>query len=287
MRRGLAAVALAGATGCAQLLGLEETTFEPGDSGIDAPGVCDGAPACTSTTGRSLCGQLFGTGDRAGQPLRVAAPTGGACAPGSLEGPCAFTVGALPKASLFASLPDGRVEGTVDDCGRFVVPDVDPSLPDVAVVVSGTDQHTTASLVLGRPPEVGEDRGIRALGVTSATVLAWGAQLRDPPVDAATGYLVEYTNGGNPVLGDAVAKDSGSPLTNPFGTVPWAAYFTGFEPFGVLDPTLTVTANSGSALVVPGGGIFSIDGFRTGRRCKISDLQQVTNTLVHIVQVDC
>ena len=64
-----------GAAGCASLLGLESTSFDQMDAPGDAPSVCDGAPLCTVTTGRSVCGQLFGTGDTAGMPFRTATPT--------------------------------------------------------------------------------------------------------------------------------------------------------------------------------------------------------------------
>ncbi len=55
---------------CTQILGLDNTVLDA--QPIDAPSVCDGAPACTSVNGRSVCGQLFATGTSAGLPLRDA-----------------------------------------------------------------------------------------------------------------------------------------------------------------------------------------------------------------------
>jgi hypothetical protein len=275
--------------GCPQVLGLDNTTFEPQDGGVDAPSVCDGAPACTSSTGRSVCGQLFATGDAAGPPLRVANPTGAACVAGNTEGPCALAVGGMAMASLFDTTQTGRIEGVVDDCGRFVVADLDTTLADVAIVFTGTDFHPTATLVLGRELAAGEDRDVTALAVTTATTAAWSMQLSpaDPPIETGTGYLVEYTRSDRPVLDTQVAKDNSSGLTNPAGTIPWAAYFGGGGPFGTLDPALTATGETGTALAVLGGGIFSLEGVRTGARCKIAGLQQVGNTLIHVIAVNC
>ena len=69
-------IALACTTGCAQLLGLEATKFDQKDAMTDGASVCDGAPMCVSTTGRSVCGVLFDTGVMAGLPVRAPSFTG-------------------------------------------------------------------------------------------------------------------------------------------------------------------------------------------------------------------
>jgi hypothetical protein len=279
-------LALLALTGCAQLFGLEETTFDQRDAPTDAPSVCDFAPACTSSVGRSVCGQLFGVGATAGVPLRVASPTGEACVSGNTEGPCALAVQGMTKAELFAGGPD-RVAGTIDDCGRYVVPDLDLAEPDVAVLFTGTDFRASASLVLGRPAQAGQDRDVAAFAVSIAATDAWASQLQLASDQTSTGYLVEYTMAGMPLAGEKVAVDNGSPFTGEVGTVPWAAYFAGDQRFGTLDRFLEATEQTGTALAVLDTGIFSLDGFRQGRRCRILDLQQVAGTLIYVRQIDC
>lgn len=272
--------------GCAQVLGLDKTKLGETDAATDAPGVCDGEPAaCVSSTGRSACGQVFSTG---GAPLRVAAPTGEACVAGNVEGPCALQVAGLPAQSLFDGVATGELAGTIDDCGRFVVPDLDSTVIDVAVTFKALSGfHPSARLVLNRPAEVGEDRGLAAFVVLQATTVEWATQLALPPDDTTTGFLVRYTSTNlTPVVGEAVAIDSGSPLTNPPGTIPWAAYF-GAEPFGILDPAAMVTGASGTAFAAMPAGPFSLEGFRQGRRCKLENLRSVGNLLIHVVEEGC
>ncbi len=281
--KSLLAIVLLG--GCAQVLGLDKTTLGETDAGTDAPGVCDGEPvACTSSTGRSVCGQVFATG---GAPLRVAAPTGEVCVAGNVEGPCALQVAGLPAQSLFDNVA-GEIAGSIDDCGRFVVPDLDSTVVDIAVTfraISGF--QASARLVLDRPAEVGEDRGLAAFAVLQSTTVEWATQLAIPPDNTTGGFLVRYTSTNlTPVVGEAVAVDSGSPLTSPPGTIPWAAYF-GAEPFGTLDPAAMTTGESGTAFAGMPVGPFSLEGFRMGRRCKLENLRSVSNLLIHVVEEGC
>jgi len=289
VNRALLATSGLALAGCAQLLGLDKTTFDAGTT--DAPSVCDGAPACVSSTGRSACGQLFGTGDTANAPLRVANFTGELCQPGITEGPCGLAVAAYPKATYFDGTLTGKVDGQIDDCGRFVVPDIDSSVADIAIEFTGIGFQTTATLVLGRELAVGEDRDIEAFGVTTDTTAAWASQLAAtmPPEtpETTSGYLITYTTSDLPLGGEAVAIDGLSAFDNPFGTVPWAAYFAAGSTFGVLDPTLMVTSDTGTAFAVLPAGTISVEGFRQGKRCKIADLVQLANTLIHVIELDC
>ena len=67
----------------------------------------------------------------------------------------------------------------------------------------------------------------------------------------------------------------------------WAAYFSGTARFGALDPTQPATGDSGTALAVLPGGTFGLEGVRMGARCKSFMLQQVGNTLIHVIEIDC
>ncbi len=273
-------------SGCAQILGLDNTTFDA--PAVDVPSVCDGAPACISTNGRSVCGQLFGTGPTANLPLRVAAFTGAVCQGGNVEGPCGLTVAAYPKATYFDGSRTGKVAGQIDDCGRFAVGDIETSVADVAIELTGTGFQPTATLLINRTTIAGEDRDIKLYAVASDTLTLWANQMSSTtPPDTTTGYLIDYTTIAGPLVGEAVALDMGSAFGNPPGTVPWAGYFATDSVFGNLDMTLMSTGNTGTAFAVLPPGTFSLEGFRTGKRCKVTGLQQVPNTLIHITEVDC
>ncbi len=291
MKAAIAAVALAG---CAQVLGLEDTKLDKQDAAIDAPSVCDGAPQCTSLNGRSVCGQILQTGDAAGVPLRVANPTGTACQPTNMEGPCAFKVAAFPKASFLANTLTGRLDAVVDDCGRYAAIDFDSTQADVAVVLTGdaTMYKRTATLLLGRTTLAGPgnvDRGVDLLVVSKDTATAWSTQVMGSgtPPDTATGYLVKYTRMGVAQDGVQVAKDGSSGFTSVPGVVPWAAYFGGTTGFTALDPAATSSSKPGTAFTVLGGGTFSLQGVSAGRRCKIDGLNQVDNTLITVTVPNC
>jgi hypothetical protein len=283
----LAAAAVPGA-GCAQLLGLDSTRFEPLDAATDAPSLCDPVPlTCTFTSGRSVCGQIYETGDRAGASLRTTSPTGEMCQPGSSDGPCGLAVAALPLTSYFAGTTTGRLTGVIDDCGRYVVNDLDPTAKDVAIVVEGPGYRRTAALLLGRLTGPGTDERVEAFAVTDATVTGWAAQLGGAP-DLSSAYLIRYRSvAGAPLAGEQVAKDGGSPFSNAVGTVPWARYFAGNAAFSSIDPAATATLETGTALAVLGGGTFSVDGFRPGRRCRVLSLEQVANTLIYVTAGGC
>jgi hypothetical protein len=285
------ALVLVACTGCAQLLGLDSTKFDFKDAMVDAPSVCDGAPACVANTGRSVCGQLVDTGANGGALLRVASPTGTACS--STEGPCALAVYGQTKTAFFASSAT-RVAGTIDDCGRFVVPDLDATAADVAVVFTATTNVTTATLVLGRPTMTGTDTGVIGYGVTTATVgtdtgvigygvttateADWGSQLS---TTISAGYLVtQVDTTGAPAVG-FVDWVMGGPVVGP-PVPPWDAYFSGGKAFGAFDPQQRMTDASGTSLVVPPTGSFMLGGARTGRTCKQIGLQLVPNALVHV-----
>jgi hypothetical protein len=279
-------------TGCAQLLGLENTSFDQQDAAVDAPGICDGAPACTSSTQRSVCGQVFGTGANAGVPLRVAEPTGEKCAPSNTEGPCALAVTGSPMATYFDGTLIGQVSGQMDDCGRYVVGDLDRNAVDVAILF--TDQNAvpvfnnTARLFLGRTPAAGIDRDVDALAVTLATTMDWANQMNAAAApETTTGYLITYTLGAQTIPDIGVALDNSGAIPTATDTVPWAGYFTAANPFGTLDSAAPGTSANGTAFTVLPTGPFSLEGVRTGKRCKIANLKSVANTLIHVIEDGC
>lgn len=271
MIRAVALATLAVVAGCAQILGLDSTRFDYKDAMTDAPSVCDGAPQCTSTTGRSVCGQLFQVGASAGQPLRVATPTGMACS--ASDGPCAFAVSGQATASYFAGDTSDLVTGTVDDCGRFVVPDLDATQADVAIEFSAAMYNDSATLVLGRPTTPGTDTGIAAYAIDMTSATAWAT---------TTGFLVSHTDtSGAPVSGD---KDrlNGADLPAP-PTAPWVAYFGGTAAFGAIDTTATETGPSGTSLVAPTTGTVTLSSARTGKTCMpMPQLQSVMDALIYV-----
>lgn len=276
-RRRLLCLLLVACTGCAQLLGLDNTKFDYKDAHVDAPSVCDGAPACTSTTGRSVCGQLIDTGANAGVALRVASPTGAACT--GTEGPCALAVYGQIASDFYAG-SSTQVAGTIDDCGRFVVPDLDATAANVAVVVTGAANATSAALVLARPTSPGTDTGVLVYAVTTATQTAWATELSSgSPPDLSSGYLVTQSDTSGALAGEQVWVNGG-PVGGP-PSQPWSAYFVD-KPFGMLDATQQMTGTGGSSLVVPQTGSFMLGGARTGKTCKQITVQPVANVLIHV-----
>jgi len=267
-------------TGCAQLLGLEDTKYDQHDSGVDAPSICDGAPACTAMTGRSVCGQLVQTGAMAGLPLRLGSPTGNSCATvGSTEGPCALTVYGQAMTSFFAGNPADRITGEIDDCGRFVVPDLDSAVADIAVAVTGTDIEQSAVVVIDRPTMMGTDTRVEVDVVTTATAQGWGTEIDAANPPSVTGsYLVTFaTTSDIPYTLRIAGTTVGSPPTQP-----WGLYFAGSAPFGTLDPALTGSQANHTAIVVPPTGSMELSGQRPGKTCSKVMLQPVANTLIHV-----
>lgn len=284
--RALAILVLLG--GCAKILGLDDTTFT--EDGMVGPATCQGAPQCTSLTGRSACGQLYGTGAEGGQPLRVAEPTGMLCsALGSTEGPCGFGLSASPVAEFFAGTTT-PIAGAIDDCGRFTVPDIDPAIVDVALSFAAPAGFAqSATLVFARESTTGTDENLEAFVVSDATIQTWTTAMTvSAAPDVSSGYLVRYTASTTmPVSGEQVAKDASSPLMNEPGTVPWAAYFGVGAPFGLLDPAISATAAHGTAYANLGTGTFSLEGFRPGARCRVMGLQQIANTFIFVIAKNC
>jgi hypothetical protein len=192
----------------------------------------------------------------------------------------------LPMTEFFAGTATGRVDALVDDCGRYVVPDLDANTADVAIVIEAAGYRRTTTLLVGRTTVFGADRDVEALAVTEATATAWATQLDGAaPPDVSAGILVRYTMAGAPRSGMLVAKDGETPMMNPAGTPPWASYFTGDAAFGSLDPTHTATQASGTALtVIDSTNTILLEGFRQGGglRCGVAGIQQVANTLIYV-----
>lgn len=278
-----ALLALSTLAGCSQILGLEDTKFEGRDGAVDAPSVCDASPRCISSTDRSVCGQLYGTGTAAGDLLRAAEPTGDTCANlNSTAGPCAYTVSAQSLVDYYAENGVTRIAGEIDDCGRFVVADVDRTAQDVAVVFSGTDIVESVTLVLDRDSTVGEDRNVVAPIVQISTANSWAMQVdtANPPTVTA-GYLITYINpSGLPIAMQELRINGGAVGDPP--TVPWGAYFTDDVPYGTIDPAATTTGASGSALVVPSSSPFMLGGFRPGKNCTAVPVEPHANAFIHV-----
>lgn len=272
-----AALLLLIAAGCKQVLGLDDTKFAFKDGAIDSPSACDGAPACMSSTGRSVCGQLYQTGTAGGELLRVSSPTGAACT--TTDGPCAFTVYGQAATSFYTGSTTDRVTGTVDDCGRFVVPDLPAAAADVAVVFEATDFATSATLVVGRMTSAGEDRGVTAFPVAMTTLTDWGTQTS---TTLSYGYLVTQADAaGMPLATEEVWVGGGTVAGPP--APPWSAYFSGDKPFGAVSTTAVMTDTSGSSLVVPAAtGSFQLGGKRTGKTCTEIMVQPVAGTWIHV-----
>jgi len=263
--------------GCAQLLGLDDTKYDQHDAMVDAPSICDGAPACTAASGRSVCGVLLQTG---GVPLRVGEPTGQSCS--TMEGPCALQVLGDSMASYFAGTTASAVVGQLDDCGRFVVPDLPTTADDVAVWVTGPEIEQSAVVVVDRPTSAGTDTGVKLFVVTTATSAAWGTQISSTsPPDVTGSYLVSYINMMNAPIATNELRVNGGAVGDP-PTLPWGVYFSGSMPFGSVDPSLNATQDTGTALLVPAAGSFQLGGFRTGKTCTPVSLQAVPNALIHI-----
>lgn len=268
--------------GCSQILGLEDTSFEQRDAMIDAPSSCDGAPRCASPTGRGVCGQIYGGGATAGALVRSDAATGDTCTTlGSVTGPCAYTVYGQALASYYAGTTTDRLAGELDDCGRFVVPDLDMAAADVAVVFTGADIVESVTLVLDREAIAGVDEGVKAPLIPTAVLTDWPLQI-DPanPPTISGGYLVTYVNMNGPIPLQELRVNGGAVGDPP--TTPWGAYFGGTEAYGTIDPAATTTGASGSALVVPGTTMFNLGGFRTGKNCTPATVLPHANAFIHL-----
>jgi hypothetical protein len=271
----LAAIALT-ATGCAQVLGIHNTHEPP----TDAASLCDDPPdTCVSMTGRTACGQLYTTGAGAGR-FHVDKPTGAPCN-GSTDGPCALAV-AGQTLDAFQVGTAGRIAGTLDDCGRFVVPDLDPTAPDVAIIVTGAGFAEAATLVLSRPNGPGVDTAIKAYTVTTATSSAWSTQLSG--ADVSAGFVVAYESGAMLLDMEEVRVDGAMVMGPP--TPPWAAYFSDAT-LETLDPTATETGTSGSAFVVPTATSMTIGGKRMGATCKLDGMTRVGSTVQFVTLTGC
>jgi len=278
------AVAIVTVAGCSSLLGLDNTSFTFKDAMTDAPSVCDGAPACGVSSGRALCGQLFGAGGAAGI-LRAAAPTGTTCpAMPTTSGPCQLGVFAAPAADYYARTGSNQTVGTLDDCGRFAINGIASSFTDLVVVVHNPPIVETATLVLGLGSAGAKVTNIAAYAAGSAAVTAWGNELAGSgaPPTITGGYLVVFDGAGS---GEQIRLNFNMVGGPP--TVPWGAFFTGPAVFGDLDPALTMTGPSQSALVMAGSGTFELGGTHLGRQCTQSNLQAVANVLMAITIPGC
>jgi hypothetical protein len=268
----IAALALAG---CAQILGLDSTKLDRKDAATDAPSACDTpAIACNASTGRTFCGQL--TVVSTGDPFRVAAPMGQPC--GTTEGPCGLSVFGQPTAPYYQGVSTDRVSAQLDDCGHFTIADLDPTMMDVVIAISGPDVASSGRLLFDQTGSV--VMGVKVPVVPMTTVTAWAGELGIAESNLATGFLVSYLTGtGDPVPMEEV-RISGAAIPGP-PTPPWASYFTGA--FDSLDPALTATASKGTVFVAPPNGTFRLGGFHIGKQCFRDGFQAVSNTLLSVV----
>jgi hypothetical protein len=252
------------------------------DAGVDAPDICDTpAIACTASTGRTVCGQL--TIASTGEPYRVASPRGVPCS--GTEGPCGLTIFGQPLATYFQGSTTNRIMGQTDDCGHYVIPDVDSGAMDIAVIATGANIRTSGRLVFDATATT-VDRVTTPI-VLVDTVTAWAGQLGVAESAIAQGYLVRYLDGvGAPVAMEEVRVAGaavGAPGTPP--TPPWAAYVSssGTGPFETLDKALTATTALGTVLIAAPSGTFRIGGFHVGKQCGRDGFQAVSNTFLTVV----
>lgn len=279
MKLAIASIALL--AGCAQILGLDDTTLDRRDAAVDAPSVCD-MPAfpCDAATGRTLCGQLLEAGT--GNPYRVPNPTGQTCT--TTEGPCNLAITGQSQATFFAGTSADRVMGQIDDCGHFKIPDVEMTSTNVAITIAGSDVADSARLLFDLSVGSNTENGIKALVVTTARKTAWATSLAIAETEIASGYLVRYLTETGMAVPMEEVRVSGAPVGGPV-TRPWAAFFTG--DFDALDPALMKTSAAGTALIGPPSGTFKIGGFHVGATCEAVGLQDVSNTLIYVVLDDC
>ncbi len=261
--------------GCAQLLGLEDTTLDRRDAAPDAPSVCDTpAVSCDPSNGLTVCGDLR---TLTGELFTVKEPTGLACT--TLEGPCGLTVFAQPLSELFAGTPTGRVTAQVDDCGHYAVRD-QVNDRDVGISIQGADLHPVVRVVIHDPDDiVPVKRDIDATIVDGRKIGEWSTQL-GVPVDALKQlYLARYRmmGGADSVMAARVMGD----VTMKPPNTPWAAYFPGKN--DTLDPALDTGSET---LISPGSGTFSVGGFRLGKTCQHVGLQSLS-AVVELVLTDC
>lgn len=277
----LAVASFALLAGCAQILGLDDTTLDRRDAAVDAPNVCDTpAFACSAATGRTLCGRLVEAGT--GAPYRVTNPTAQTCT--TTEGPCNLTISGQSQATFFAGTSADRVMGQIDDCGHFMIPDVERAATNIAITITGSDVATSARLLFDLSVGSSTELGISALVVPTARKTAWAGALSIAETAIASGYLVRYvTTQGIGVPAEEV-RVSGATVGGPV-TRPWAAYFTG--DFDAPDPALMATTTAGTALIAPPSGTFRIGGFHVGATCGRDGFQDVSNTLIYIVLKGC
>ncbi len=278
----LFAFASLSSVGCAQILGLDKTT-KANDSDAaetaDAAGICDVPTAC-AVDGSELCGQLVAVGSAT---ARVANPKGAVCLPGG-EGPCAVTVTVTTKSNLFGTFdPTLAVAATVDDCGRFkaspLPTDTAGINADLAVVVESSNIVRTATLVRNRTASGGVLTTVHAPMVPLDTVQAWVVATNSPPFTSA--YLVQYPPLGIDRSTWQVRLDGATPAQQ--SMAPLAFYFSGDAPFAVLDPGLTQTGPSGTAIVVSNLATFSIGGDKGFRTCAdVTGLHLIPSTLLFL-----
>jgi hypothetical protein len=266
--------------GCAQILGLEKTNR----NGVDAPGICDEPLMCT-VDGSELCGRLIGVGTA---KVRTDSPSGAICDATMTDGPCALTVMAQAKAAFFGGMPT-MVPATVDDCGRFKLIGLPSAAPveDVAILVTGPSLVATATIARDRvatgtkkPPPV------RAPAVPMDAATAWFTDGGIAPL--ATGvYLTQFP------LSTATERSNWNVLLDgakavPQTTAPYTFYFGNPALFDKLDPSLTKSGPSGTALVEPKQSPFALSGQRTGKACDdINGLVLVPNFLIFVDQTGC
>jgi hypothetical protein len=135
--------------------------------------------------------------------------------------------------------------------------------------------------------------GQSAYAISQDQLVAWNVQATtvETPI-TSTGYLVEYRTAANvPSRNVQATYDNMSPLTNPVGTAPWAAYFGGNAPFGSIattfdPPGMPRTDASGTALTVVESTI-ALKGVREGARCTAADLHQVPGALIYLTILGC
>jgi len=280
--------ATVGATGCAQILGLDSTDRRDAGGG----GACAQDLQCDMNADRAVCGRLVDAVTQA--PFAATAATGALCVAGTAtEGPCTFVIVGESADDLFAGTGNPITATTLDDCGRFRVEGLTgAALAIVAEPITPADAvyRRVAATVLYNG--AGPIDGLEVPVVTQAVVTGWesmtaGATLPD-------GILALFRIGGAPSEGVVAKIDTIEVGVYP--AMPFALYFDGASPFETITETdgdgprlRTATGPTGTAVLVPkDDNPFILGGDRPGKNCtELDGIRRVANTLVYIELTNC
>jgi hypothetical protein len=266
MRRVATVITVAALAACG---GADEVTVDailvgpPPDAAPPPPDAepghpCDmNLPCPSASTGHvTICGRLRDVAT--GEGIWASSPTLQRCGEGgAADGACALSI--TPYDALdYAGDPTGATPLSVDtlaldDCGRFILRNVDrPQLGYVAIVVDDDEGEPDARRATARvvPTSSGEVRtGLAAYSLAAATDAAWTAQAGlDGATFADRGAALVIVRDGES------APVAGVTLSTGLGGATAPLYFADDDPDhrATIDPTRTATGANGAALLRDG-----------------------------------